>query len=355
MLRVQRGRCDLKSAQKTSSRCVISDGRLTTGNDPYAWMMRRTAKVGLGLMITLVVAACSSADKRAAESGTPSNMPATVVPANYEIIAGQPTRFLAGLLLSDGRVVVGGSVQMRFAPLDDSGAVTAPASEPVPGTYLAADPADAAVPGDTPMAASPESTPGVYEVEGATFPTPGSWVVEVAARVEGVGVVQGSAPVDVVAKPVVPGPGDRAPRTDNAVIGDPGVPDDHIDSRALDGRPIPDPSLHHRSIADALRRGRPAVVLFSTPTYCQSRFCGPVTDMVEDLSRAYGDRAEFIHVEVWQNFDASVANPAATDWLLEDGELNEPWLFIIDDDGRIVARWDNLVIREEVEEAVQGL
>lgn len=52
---------------------------------------------------------------------------------------------------------------------------------------------------------------------------------------------------------------------------------------------------------------------------------------------------------------ASVANPAATDRLLEDGELNETWLFIIGDDGTIMARWDNLVIRDEVEEAVKGL
>lgn len=49
-------------------------------------------------------------------------------------------------------------------------------------------------------------------------------------------------------------------------------------------------------------RGRPALVVFSTPTYCMSRFCGPVTDMVSGLAKDYSDRADFILVEIWRDF-----------------------------------------------------
>jgi hypothetical protein len=306
------------------------------------------------VIVTLSAVACSgSEDPRPV--ATPSNLPATVALANYEIVTDQPTRFLAGILVPDGRVVTGGTVQMRFTPLDASGAINGSTSETVTGTYLAADPSDAVTPDQQPQATSPDSTPGVYEVEGVTFSQAGPWAVEVTAQVDGVGVVQGSVTFDVVAEAAVPAPGDRAPRADNAVIGDRGVPDDQIDSRALDGEPIPDPSLHRVSITDSIERGRPAVVLFSTPTYCQSRFCGPVTDMVESLSRSYGEQADFIHVEVWKDFERSIANPAAVTWLLEDDGLNEPWLFVVDENGRIVERWDNLVIRDEVESTIQQL
>jgi hypothetical protein len=49
-----------------------------------------------------------------------SNDRLQVVVANYEIVA-EPNRLLAELILPDGRLVAYGSVQMRFAKLDDSG------------------------------------------------------------------------------------------------------------------------------------------------------------------------------------------------------------------------------------------
>lgn len=80
--------------------------------------------------------------------------------------------------------------------------------------------------------------------------------------------------------------------TDNAVIGDRGVSDDHIDSRALDGKPIPDPSLHQRSIAEAIERSDQPWCSSPPPPTARVAFCGPMTDMIEDLSRTYGCRAE---------------------------------------------------------------
>jgi len=44
------------------------------------------------------------------------------------------------------------------------------------------------------------------------------------------------------------------------------------------------------------------MVVVSTPTYCQSRFCGPITDSVSALAQRYGDRMAFVHLEVWKNF-----------------------------------------------------
>jgi hypothetical protein len=139
-------------------------------------------------------------------------------------------------------------------------------------------------------------------------------------------------------------------------MGDPGVPLAAIDSRAAGGQPIPDAALHATSIADAIDAGHPALVVFSTPVYCVSRFCGPVTDLVAELAREYGDRADFIHVEIYRDFEAGLVNQAALDWLSPDGgDLREPWTFLIDANGRIAASWDTVVTRSEIEPLLQAL
>lgn len=184
------------------------------------------------------------------------------------------------------------------------------------------------------------------------FGGPGDWVVEVAARVQGVGIVQGSARFQVSEAPRIPGIGEMAPLTDNPVIGDPAVDPVAIDSRAHGGRDIPDPELHHVSIADAIADRQITLVVFSTPVYCVSRFCGPVADMIDDLAKRYRGEADFIHVEVWKDFQANIANDAANRWLNRDGTLTEPWLFMIGRDGRIEARGDNLFTEDEVASAL---
>jgi hypothetical protein len=121
-----------------------------------------------------------------------------------------------------------------------------------------------------------------------------------------------------------------------------GVPPAAIDSRALDGAPIPDPELHRWTIAKALAEHRPIVVVFATPTFCVSQFCGPVTDGVQSLAGTYANRAVFIHIEIWRNFQKSVVNKAAADWLYRNGDLVEPWLYVIGADGIIKDRWGPL-------------
>ena len=105
---------------------------------------------------------------------------------------------------------------------------------------------------------------------------------------------------------------------------------------------MPDPELHDTTIAEALRQGRPILVQFATPVYCESQFCGPTVEAQEALAAEYGDVAEFIHVEIWRDFDQSVVNRAAADWLLRGESLTEPWMYLIGSDGVIVERWGPL-------------
>jgi len=77
--------------------------------------------------------------------------------------------------------------------------------------------------------------------------------------------------------------------------------------------------VHHR--AD--------LVLFATPVYCQSQFCGPSTDALEQIAKTGPKTADYIHVEIYANYDKHQINRAAAAWLLRKGNLTEPWLFLI--------------------------
>lgn len=222
------------------------------------------------LAFSVVLSACSGTTTPS-DAGTPSatnspNGALEVALVNYELVADTPNRFMVGLILPDNRMVAYGTVQMRFQSLDVSGRPTGSVSEVVTGTYLAVPGTDPGDPETDPQAITPAKARGIYELEGVRFGGPGRWVVQVAARVQGVGVVQGSATFDVLEAPNVPGVGEPAPASENAVIGDPGVDPVSIDSRAQDGSRIPDPELHQVSIADAIVSKRP-------PSSCSPRPC----------------------------------------------------------------------------------
>lgn len=82
--------------------------------------------------------------------------------------------------------------------------------------------------------------------------------------------------------------------------------------------------------------------------------CGPITDSVAALARTTGDRVAFVHLEVWRDYDANQLNEAAQEWV-DPGfthEGNEPWVFVVDRDGNIVERFDNVASDADLRHAV---
>ena len=63
---------------------------------------------------------------------------------------------------------------------------------------------------------------------------------------------------------------------------------------------VPPDDMHRTDFADVVGR-RPVVLTFATPQLCQSRVCAPVVDEVAQLQAQFGDRAEFIHMEVYRD------------------------------------------------------
>ena len=58
----------------------------------------------------------------------------------------------------------------------------------------------------------------------------------------------------------------------------------------------------------------------------------------------------FIHLEVWQDFETNTVNPAAAEWIVPtpDTDAREPWVFVIDSDGIISHRFDNVATDAEL-------
>ena len=104
--------------------------------------------------------------------------------------------------------------------------------------------------------------------------------------------------------------------------------------------------MHDVDLADALDRGRPVILLFATPALCESRVCGPVTDVAEQVKAEYGDRADFIHMEIYNDNDPNKGQrPQVRAWGLQ----TEPVLFAIDRRGRVVDRLDGAYSVSELE------
>lgn len=280
--------------------------------------------------------------------------------ASYEPVVGPAQRFLVGLVASGGRLVGYGQVRLSFRFEGARGSVTTAAgSSAGPAVAVEADyrlVAGQRAAADTtgPRFISGSEGVGVYGADVA-FDRAGFWTVTVRAVIDGASK-NVDASFEVYAKASIPFPGDAAPRTVSRLFGDPSVPAKSIDSRAAADGSIPDRQLHSVTLADAIAAKRPVMVVVSTPVYCVSRFCGPITETVEALAKRYGDRMAFIHAEVWHDYERSSLNKEAADWIYRSGvEPKEPWVFLVDAQGKVAQRWDNVSTDAELEAAVRSM
>lgn len=313
----------------------------------------RTVKACFLLTALISVAtACSSGDDNTASSSRSIGLSAVI--ASYDLAAGVPNRIMVGILGGDGGTVVGGTVNLTFEFLGPGQASSATSNSVMPVVAQYVPVATFSAPAvDAPRLSQPGDGPGVYEVRGVMFDRPGNWQATVS------GVADGRDFTLTAAFPVLPehaivAAGQPAPRTANLLPGDATAPAKAIDSRAGADGSVPDPELHRLTIPDALANGKPTLVVIATPVYCVSRFCGPVTDSVQKLAQRYGDAANFIHIEVWRDYEAQTVNKGAADWIYPDPSVDakEPWTFLVGRDGVVLERWDNVASDAQLDDAL---
>lgn len=320
----------------------------------------RTALAGLALVVTAT--ACTGtgdADGRDA-TGTAGggSVELAVAPASFDVAVGPDRRLILALFTADRERVAGGEVVLRLGHLGDEPGGEAELGPPVTASWLPVPGLDVPAPGTGPAVAEGGVLTGVYAARVA-LDAPGYWGVLVEARLVDGRTARGRAILPVLPEPAVVDVGDPAPTTANVTTADVEAgtqPAAALDSRLRAGD-VPDraATLHATRIPDALAAGRPLVVAIATPVYCQSLVCGPLTEHLVDLAARYGDRAAFVHVEVWRDFEAQELSPPAAAWIRTEAGGNEPWVFLVGADGRIAARWDNVLDTAELEALLTAL
>jgi hypothetical protein len=247
-----------------------------------------------------------------------------------------------------------GESRLAFGMIDDQGqfvygptaVYVAPDPEaPVKGPFVA--PADVLVTEGRYRSkqAATEEDPfaAVYQAE-VPFDQKGPWAVLVVTQT-GNTFVAAPARVDVNTKKADPIPdvGESAPKVATDTLASVGGDEDKLDTRT------PPSDMHERSF-DEVVGTKPVALLFATPQLCQSRVCGPVTDIALQMKAKYGDQVEFIHQEVYVDNDpnAGLREPLSAFKL-----RTEPWLFVVGPDGNITARLEGSFGLRAFEDAVK--
>ena len=297
--------------------------------------------------VFLLGAACTSGSGDAG-SPSPAQTNFALEVASSDLYVGAPQRVDVGVFGSTDQgveLLTGGAIPVSLVSPSGGDPISGTATYvPAPGTQVAKQPS----------LTPPSQARGVYQLSDVTFPTSGQWQAQLSFSAGGQPISLTDT-FDVAEKPALPAPGEPAIASKNLTMASTGVSPEAIDSRAQDGAKVPDQELHQQTIADALRAGRAALVLFATPVYCTSQFCGPTTDELEQIARTGPKDADYIHIEIWNKHtqQQQTLNKAAADWLYRNKNLTEPWLYLIGPDGTIVDRWSPLFDVGEVKAELQ--
>ncbi len=254
-----------------------------------------------------------------------------VVLVPSELVVG-PNRFAVGLLHDDGSIVPAQRVQLTYYDLSNS-------AQPVVESDAEAT-----------RLATPDNDVVIWAHQ-RDFARAGDWGVQVRATQQDGSLLTRNIAFSVDSDSSSLLPGEAAPRVDSPTLAS--VDDD---LSRLTSASTPDREMYTQSIAEALDSGRPTLVLFATPAYCQTRFCGPDYEIARQLRETWGAALNVIHIEVYSGLPNPVANnfelaPAMTAF----GVATEPWLYLIDADGVVTYRVEGLFTYAEVDSQISAL
>jgi hypothetical protein len=321
--------------------------------------MRISARPLLTLLclLALLVAGCGgSAEDSSRSAPSPSEFPSAkgktiadllrdsgakpsklvIAPAAQAFDLGE-NRYPFGVFTLGNEQVSDADVALYFAKDEERGPIVGPlpaqvSSLEVKAAYRAAgeDPAEAK---------------NVYVVPKVEFDRKGPWVgIAMLKGKQGLEVARMTAP-PVVGDNSVPKVGEKAPLIHTPTAGDVGGDLTKIDTR------VPHDQMHEVDFADVLAK-EPVVLVFATPALCKSRVCGPVVDVAQEVADEHKGKADFIHMEVYNDNDPGKGvRPQLRAYNL----VTEPWTFLIDRNGIIRDRIEGAYGVAELEQAMRSI
>lgn len=148
--------------------------------------------------------------------------------------------------------------------------------------------------------------------------------------------------------PSIPEVGQIPPRSTTKIY-----PDTPLEGLTTDSSP--NPSFYEVTVGDAITSGRPALIVFASPAFCQTAVCGPTLDVVKQVDAAFPD-LRVVHVEVYDNLDVGAQGKLElVDAVVEWNLPSEPWVYVIGAGGRVAARFEGAVSAEELTRALTAV
>ena len=202
----------------------------------------------------------------------------------------------------------------------------------------------------------PYGTRGNYVTE-LSFDQPGAWALEIEVSSDDGDSRTAHIPLRVRETSITPAIGAPVPLSKNKTVRD------VADLKQLSSAYSLDPDMYQLTIADAVSNDKPLMVVFSSPAFCTTPTCGPQLEAVQALKGNYEGEVNFIHVEVYENIEEVQEGglnigryvPAVWEWHLPENEsyLNESWVFVVDSDGRLFAKFEGFAATAELEAALR--
>ena len=188
-----------------------------------------------------------------------------------------------------------------------------------------------------------ENLPAGLFVVHINFDTAGKWGALFTIRPMGQEGYQIPLNFDVLERGNAPKIGELAPPSKNLTEKD-------VKDLAEICSTRPHDDMHSMTIADAVKSGKPTLILFATPGFCETATCGPDMEVAQALEKKYAGKANFIHIET-PSIDAAPQGhaPVVKEWNLK----TEPWIFIVGKDGKIAKRFEGGITQQEVEPEFQ--
>lgn len=300
-------------------------------------MHRIKGRIRLAALVTgaLLGPACGSGDGAPASPSGPgsfnescSTRPACPIFVSSENVVGS-SRFLVGLIDDNDAPIASPKIEMHLALFD----LARSASEPLVET-------------DARFIWTIRGVVGLYVAE-VDFARAGTWGAEVS--ITGAGLDETIRQTfEVTEDSTTPGLGERVPASDTPTGQTP------VDLEKISTDTHPDPRFYEVSVAGALKRKEPFVLVFATPKFCESATCGPTLDAVKGVAERHRD-VTFIHAEPYEGLEPEYNPPNTTDAVEEWGLPSEPWVFVVDGSGRLHAKFEGALAPAELEAAIRTL
>lgn len=201
-----------------------------------------------------------------------------------------------------------------------------------------------------------EGERGLYATD-VNYPDAGRWGTRFTATLPDGSTKTVRADYDVVETGSTVAIGAKAPSVQTPTVASVGG-----DIRAVSTDKEPAERFYTTSIDDAVAAGKPFVVAFATPAFCETQICGPTLETVKAVATDYPDLT-FINVEPYQmKYDNGSLQPAldasgqlqSAAWTESFGLRTEPWIFVVGADGTVRAKFEAVVGADELRTAIDA-